>query len=209
LLTKEDDEDEIDTDLETDRLLGQHLMMEDGFYDEASWIEEKTQITLLNAPKTSKLSPQKLLNPKLNKSGSSLMRQGFNLLSNSNSMENNCIESPLTLMAERTLKQSRSLKNSPALTNAELIPSDLLSPDLQNDKKFSNNTKTLIDEISNDELSHRSLLDADANCSSNNGNVGEMSFEKIAKDSDVTVEKKKKNKNREGKKRLLNEYENV
>ncbi|XP_055841948.1 uncharacterized protein LOC129909033 isoform X2 [Episyrphus balteatus] len=74
------DEDDVDTDLETDRLLGHQRLDDQGFYDDtksSSW--DRKPISLL-ATSLSKFSPKVQQQNSKNSNGSLSLRQGFNSL---------------------------------------------------------------------------------------------------------------------------------
>lgn len=70
------DEDEADTDLETDRLLGHQRLDDMGFYDDKNWCDRKPRS--LMPPSMSKVSPTMPSQSKSN--GNSMLRQGLNSL---------------------------------------------------------------------------------------------------------------------------------
>lgn len=132
----DEDEEEIDTDLETDRLLG-HQMLDDGFYDDkTSWTDRKqqpqqqhrTSSSLLSSSLTSKISPkvnQNSLtssNSAIQKSNSStLLRHGLNTLLPTSSSSDCCVNnsnSPASLVPSQHQSSSHSLKTSPTTLNA-------------------------------------------------------------------------------------------
>ena len=131
----DDEDEEIDTDLETDRLLG-HQMLDDGFYDDKTWMDRKQQPqqhrtpSLLNSSLVPKISPKvnqnssTSSNSAIQKSNSStLLRHGLNTLLPTSSSSDCCVNnsnSPASLAPSTSQHQStsHSLKTSPSTMNA-------------------------------------------------------------------------------------------
>lgn len=131
----DEDEEEIDTDLETDRLLG-HQMLDDGFYDDKTWSERKQlsqqsqQQNRSSSLLGSKISPKVNQNSgqvapsAIQKSNSStLLRHGLNTLLPTSSPSECCVNnnaSPASLAATNSQHASatHSLKTSPATMNS-------------------------------------------------------------------------------------------
>jgi hypothetical protein len=115
------DEDDPDTDLETDRLLGHQRLDDKGFYDDKQWSTDrnKTRSSLLSTTIT-KVSPQVQKN-KSSSLNSSSFRQGINsLLGNGSTITatNNITMSPQienkTLITPTTVRSpSNSIMNLP------------------------------------------------------------------------------------------------
>lgn len=72
------DEDEADTDLETDRLLGHQRLDDMGFYDDKNWCDRKPR-SLLSSSMTNKVSPT-MQNQAKSNGNSSMLRQGLNTI---------------------------------------------------------------------------------------------------------------------------------
>lgn len=216
----DEDEEEIDTDLETDRLLG-HQMLDDGFYDDKAWNEAK-QLSRAAAfgtkisPKVNQLSnPSSMMKSKTSNS-SSLIRHGLNTLLPTTSSSDCCMNSSSPSMLNTTTtpyNQSRSLKTSPSLNlNSGNLVGQLIhttsneaSPDRQNIIDTN-----LIIQASNDlkdnhlleNKTHNNNNDSVDLCNLDNLEIGESpgsSSEKSKSELLMSGDKKKKNKNKEGK----------
>lgn len=142
----DDDEEEIDTDLETDRLLG-HQMLDDGFYDDKGWNNNGKQHTrpLLASTLTSKISPkvnqqQQNVSSITKSNSSSLLRHGLNTLLPTSSSSDCCINNSTSLTTTPSMhqqqqqqQQTHSLKTSPALNSSNMMnlihPKSATSPD--------------------------------------------------------------------------------
>jgi hypothetical protein len=202
----EEDEEEIDTDLETDRLLG-HQMLDDGFYDDKTWAESKQQHrSLLAASKISPKINQHSTIPKSN--SSSILRHGLNTLLPTSSSSDCCINnsnSPSMLTTAASFHQSRSLKTSPAMNSSNLMnlmhASNEASPDHQNEVASPGKIE-LIDEQKEDQQQiHNNTSETSDLCNLDSELVdspGGSSTDKSKKDVMLSGDKKKKNKNKEG-----------
>lgn len=197
----EDDEEEIDTDLETDRLLG-HQMLDDGFYDEKGRTDIKPHS--LTTALSSKISPKTNENSSMTKSNSStILRHGLNVLLPISSSEC-CINSPSMLNHSTSFHQSRSLKTSPSLNMCLL--SNLTHSNVENSPHRQNKNSTplinqLLDE-EKDQSAHIIASEVSELCNMDNELVdspGGSSSDKSKKDDVHSGDKKKKNKNKEGK----------
>lgn len=215
----EEDEEEIDTDLETDRLLG-HQMLDDGFYDDKNWSEAKQLNRTGNAYGTSKISPKvnqissNLMKPKSVVASSSLIRHGLNTLLPTTSSSDCCMNSnsPSMLTTATTpFAQSRSLKTSPSLNSGNLVgklihtTSNEASPDRQNIESIQITLNDL-KENENNKTHNNNINDSVDLCNLDNMEIGESpgsSSEKSKDDLLLTGDKKKKNKNKEGKWRRI------
>lgn len=201
------DEEEVDTDLETDRLLG-HQTLDDGFYDDKTWTETKKHRLLPTTTLASKISPQISQQAAMSKSNpSTILRHGLNVLLPTSSSEC-CINSPSMLSHSNSFHQSISLKTSPALNNNDLtslLHSNVeMSPDRQNENSSPRKIHLLDGEkeaqtarnINSSEISELCNLDGEL---VDNESPGGSSSGKSKKDEIVAGDKKKKNKNKEGK----------
>jgi hypothetical protein len=199
----EEEEEEIDTDLETDRLLG-HQMLDDGFYDDKTWAESKQQHRSLL---TSKISPKINQHSTIPKSNSSsILRHGLNTLLPTSSSSDCCINnnsnSPSMLTTAASFHQSRSLKTSPAMNSSNLMnlmhASNEASPDHQNEVASPGKIE-LIDEQKEDQQQIQSETSDLCNLDSELvDSPGGSSTDKSKKDVMLSGDKKKKNKNKEG-----------
>lgn len=172
----EEDEEDLDTDLETDRLLG-HQRLDDGFYDDKMWNDRKHRPLL----SSTKISPK--LNQTLPKSNSSsMLRHGLNTLL-PNSTPDCC--SPVSQAAASPLQ----MKTSPSLNSAMM---NLIRPDVTPDRHHESLTPRKIDDILASPEQHEEDLE---------NSPGGSSSSKSKADNDLTNtgDKKKKNKNKEGK----------
>lgn len=205
--TKEDDEEEeIDTDLETDRLLG-HQMLDDGFYDVKNWNDSKQHglnRPLLSSGLAAKMSPKFNQKSAMSKSNSStVLRHGLNVLLPTSSSEC-CINSPSMLTHAGSFHQSRSLKTSPSLNTNDL--SNVLHPTIELSPRIQNENVTpgkihLLDEDKEGQLAKNNASEASELCNIDNELVdspGGSSSDKSKKDDTLSNDKKKKNKNKEG-----------
>lgn len=211
----DEDEEEIDTDLETDRLLG-HQMLDDGFYDDKAWNEAK-QLSRAAAfsskisPKVNQLNPSNMMKSKTSNS-SSLIRHGLNTLLPTTSSSDCCMNSSSPSMLNTTTtpyNQSRSLKTSPSLNlNSGNLVGQLIhttsneaSPDRQNiDTNLIQGSNDLKDNLEN--KTHINNNDSVDLCNLDNLEIGESpgsSSEKSKSELLMSGDKKKKNKNKEGK----------
>ncbi|KAG5681170.1 hypothetical protein PVAND_010628 [Polypedilum vanderplanki] len=219
----DEDEEEIDTDLETDRLLG-HQMLDDGFYDDKTWNEARKlqqHRTLGNTKISPKVnqnvsSTSSVSNTVIPKSNSStLLRHGLNTLlptSNSSDCCLNNSSSPVSLTPSLQpphpkSSTSSSLKTSPAMLNSNNMlncnyPKSATSPD--HPSPSSRKLDDLPEQLEEQQ--------AQSNGKSSSGNVpettdlcnldeelvdspGGSSSDKSKKDT--AGDKKKKNKNKE------------
>jgi hypothetical protein len=198
----DDDEEEVDTDLETDRLLG-HQMLDDGFYDDKNWSESKQQHRGLIP---SKISPKVKQNSAISKSNSSsILRHGLNVLLPASTSSECCINnnsSPSMLTTGGSFHQSRSLKTSPALNSSNLM--SLMHPNIESETANDSSPRKadLLDEQKDEQLTNNNQTDTLELCNLDSDLVdspGGSSSDKSKKDEMMTGEKKKKNKNKEGK----------
>jgi len=224
----DEDEEEIDTDLETDRLLG-HQMLDDGFYDDkTSWTDRKQQPQQQHR---TKISPKVNQNSSTSSSlaiqksnSSTLLRHGLNTLLPTSSSSDCCVNnsnSPASLAPSTTQHQSssHSLKTSPSTLNANnmmnLINSKSgSSPDRRCDDPSPRKLEDLPEQREDAQQSNNTNLNIS---NSNNSNIvetndlcnldselvdspgGSSSDKSKTKDMTSTGDKKKKNKNKEGK----------
>lgn len=199
----EEDEEDVDTDLETDRLLG-HQMLDDGFYDDKMWSERKQHRPLMS----SKISPK--LNQTIPKSNSSsLLRHGLNqLLPTSTSAE--CCTNSNTLTTSPLIPQQPSLKSSPSLNSGNminLIHPNATTPDRHSDNPSPRKLEDLpeqMEELQQSPQAQQCIETADlCNLDIEEEIVdspGGSSSNKSKKDTaSINGDKKKKNKNKEGK----------
>ena len=203
-IKNEDYEEEVDTDLETDRLLG-HQMLDDGFYDDKGWNDTKHK-PLLGTALSSKISPRINQDSSISKSNSSTMlRHGLNVLLPTSSSEC-CINSPSMLNNSSSFHQSRSLKTSPSLnTNdlSKLIHSNIETSPHQKNESSTPRINHLLDEEKDGQSARNIASEASEACNLENELVdspGGSSSDKSKKDENFSGDKKKKNKNKEGKK---------
>jgi hypothetical protein len=195
----DEDEEEVDTDLETDRLLG-HQMLDDGFYDDKNWSESKLQHRGL----LPKISPKVKQSSMGKSNSSSLLRHGLNVLLPTSTSSDCCINnnnSPSMLTTGASFHQTRSLKTSPALNSSNLM--SLIHGD---DAAIETSPRKvdLLDEPKDEQSSpNNNQPDTIELCNLDSDLVdspGGSSSDKSKKDEDLmTGEKKKKNKNKEGK----------
>jgi hypothetical protein len=186
-------------------------MLDDGFYDDKTWTERKQHRTLLSSSNitTSKISP------KVNQSASSsLLRHGLNTLLPTSSSSDCCVNngnSPVSLTATPSLHQSHSLKTSPALNSnsmMNLIHSKVAtSPDRRCDVDPSPRKLEDLPE-QHEEPQQQSALANNVSETHDLCNLdgelvdspGGSSSDKSKKDAITSSgDKKKKNKNKEGK----------
>lgn len=198
---QDEDEEEIDTDLETDRLLG-HKITSDEFYDEKSWTESKTLKPLHSSAATSKISPKTNSHASVSKlSSSTFMRHGLNVLLPLSSSSDCCINSPSMLTTASNFHQSRSLKTSPALITQNSPSVDVLSL-RQNEKISPGKNHNLKDQQKEEPLSQNisetiDLCNLEGEVVDSPG--GSSCDDKSKKESALAEDKKKRNKNKEGK----------
>lgn len=214
----EEDEEEIDTDLETDRLLG-HQMLDDGFYDDKGW--NKQHRPLLSSNLTSKISPkvnQQQQNLSISKSNSSsLLRHGLNTLLPTSSASDCCVNngnSPVSLTTTPSLQQ-HSLKTSPALNSSTMMnlihPKSAPSPDRRFDvdpspRKLEDLPEQHEEISSQQQLKNNNVPETNDLCNldgeivdSPGGSSSDKSTNNNVKDTTSSGgDKKKKNKNKEG-----------
>lgn len=211
----EEDEEEIDTDLETDRLLG-HQMLDDGFYDDKNWSEAKQLNRTSNPYGPSKISPKvNQLNSSLMKSkssaSSSLIRHGLNTLLPTTTSSDCCMNSNspsmLTTATTPHFAQSRSLKASPSLNSGNLVgklihtTSNEASPDRSNIIENIQCNLNDLKENENNKTHNNNINDSVDLCNLDSMEIGESpgsSSEKSKDDLLLSGDKKKKNKNKEG-----------
>lgn len=204
----DEEEEEIDTDLETDRLLG-HQMLDDGFYSEKAWAESKQCRLMLNSTLTSKISPKLKMHTTVPQPNPSILRHGLNALlptSNSSDCCNNNSSSPTVMNASASFHQTRSLKNSPSFTSGNLVnlmhASNEASPERKNDSTSLRN----VEPVEEKKEQPTPINSSDAPEHLDNEIVdspGGSSNDRFKKDAGLSSDKKKKNKNKEGKKLLL------
>lgn len=217
----DEDEEEIDTDLETDRLLG-HQMLDDGFYDDKGWNGvSKQHRPLLSSNLTSKISPkvnQQQQNLSIAKSNSSsILRHGLNTLLPTSSSSECCVNngnSPASLTTTSTVQQL-SLKTSPALNSANMMnlihPKGTTSPDRRFDvdpspRKLEDLPEQHEEISSQQQLKNNNVPETNDLCNldgelvdSPGGSSSDKSTNNNAKDTTSNGgDKKKKNKNKEG-----------
>lgn len=201
----DDDEDEVDTDLETDRLLG-HKMLSDGFYDKKTWTESKQLRPVLSSTVASKISPKNNQHSSVSKlSSSTFMRHGLNVLLPPSSSSDCCSNSPSMLTTPSNFHQTRSLKTSPSI-NTNSSPNDKqLNIDAlpgRQSENISSTQKDLINDQKNDSLAHK-LPEAFDLCNLDDGEAVDSpsgsSSDKSKKEDAIADDKKKRNKNKEGK----------
>lgn len=218
----EEDEEEIDTDLETDRLLG-HQMLDDGFYDDKGWNNgNKQHRPLLSSNLTSKISPkvnqQQQQNLSIAKSNSSsLLRHGLNTLLPTSSSSDCCVNngnSPASLTTIPSLQQ-HSLKTSPALNSSNMMnlihPKSAPSPDRRFDvdpspRKLEDLPEQHEELSSQQQLKNNNVPETNDLCNldgelvdSPGGSSSDKSTNNNVKDTtSIGGDKKKKNKNKEG-----------
>lgn len=190
---KDEDDEEVDTDLETDRLLG-HQLLDDGFYDDKAWAEPKQHKALLPATLTSKISPKVNQHSTIPKSNSSsIIRHGLNALIPPSSSSDCCVNSPSMLTSPNSFYQSRSLKASPSMNNNSL----------DNQSEIILNRKIdLLEETKEDHAPrNNNVVETTDLCNLESELVdspGGSSSDKSKKDELASEDKKKRNKNKEG-----------
>jgi hypothetical protein len=205
----EEDEEEIDTDLETDRLLG-HQMLDDGFYDDKTWADAKQHRSLLGSTLTSKISPKINQHASIPKSNSSsILRHGLNTLLPTSSSSDCCVNnsnSPSMLTTAAPFHQSRSLKTSPSMNSSNLMnlmhASNEASPDRQNEKASPGKIEHMEEAKEDQQPGHNNTSETSDLCNLDSELVdspGGSSTDKSKKDVMLSGDKKKKNKNKEGK----------
>lgn len=200
---KDEEDDDVDTDLETDRLLG-HQLLDDGFYDDKAWVDSKQQHKpLLPSTLTSKISPKVNLHPSIPKSNSSsIIRHGLNALIPPSSSSDCCVNSPSMLTNANSFYQSRSLKTSPSMNNNEsLLDNQVDIPSRKSD--HLDEQKELVDHSArnNNSNNNNNLQETTDLCNLESELVdspGGSSSDKSKKDEVTADDKKKRNKNKEG-----------
>lgn len=213
--SKEDEDDEeVDTDLETDRLLG-HKMLSDGFYDEKTWTESKQIRSVISSTAASKTSPKNSQNSSVSRLNSTtFMRHGLNVLLPPSSSSDCCINSPSMLTTPSNFHQTRSLKTSPAM-NTNNSPNLMhANIDALSGRQSENLSTGQIDPLNlndqnNDSLS-RKLPETLDLCNLDDGETVDspsiLSSDKPKKEDALAEDKKKRNKNKEGKISQVYEY---
>jgi hypothetical protein len=220
----DEDEEEIDTDLETDRLLG-HQLLDDGFYDDSNkWSEsrklQQPQLRAKISPKVNATTTAAMPKPNTSSTAASsaLLRHGLNTLLPPASSASDCCmnngSSPVSLTP--SLQQqpphpqsssSSSLKTSPALLNSS---SNMLtlnyaskvavaSPDHPSPRKLDD----LPEQLEEQQPQENGKLESSDLCNLDEELVdspGGSSSDKSKKDA--SLDKKKKNKNKEGEYRV-------
>lgn len=205
-ISDDEEEEEIDTDLETDRLLG-HQIQDDGFYNDKTWGESKPTRSLLTSNLPLKISPKVSHHSQPSKSSSSAtLRHGLNTLIPTTGSADCCNNnsSPSTLTSNSTvIHQARSLKTSPALNSMNLInATNEIRSDIKDEAIGMNKNETSIEA---DENLHENinLSESLEICHLESELVDSpSSSDKSKKDDLVTGDKKKKNKNKEGESEL-------
>lgn len=192
---KDEEDDDIDTDLETDRLLG-HQLLDDGFYDEKAWVEPKQHKSLLpSSALTTKISPKINQHPTIPKSNSSsIIRHGLNALIPPSSSSDCCVNSPSMLTNPNSFYQSRSLKASPSMNNSDIL-------DNQNEIVLSRKIDLLDEPKEEHSTRNNNIAETADLCNLENELVdspGGSSSDKSKKDEVTAEDKKKRNKNKEG-----------
>lgn len=199
-MCEEDEEEELDTDLETDRLLG-HQIQDDGFYEDKSWADNKSHRPILSSNLSLKISPKFHLNSKPTQPG---LRHGLNTLiptSSSSDCCNNNGNSP-SLLPTTKFNQTRSLKTSPSLNSSTLIGLKQLSSETS--PVIDNSNPKIIDHVDDEkecEPIHKNISESSEVCNLDTELVdspGGSSSDKSKKDALADGEKKRKNKNKEG-----------
>lgn len=193
----EEDEEDLDTDLETDRLLG-HQRLDDGFYDDKMWGERKHRYT--------KLSPKVSTQPNSKINSSSMLRHGLNALLpavTSATSPDRC--NPDTPIITSPTTQPTSIKNSPSLNSANMM--NLIHPTATPDRRSDNPSPRKLEDLQ-EQIEPQTPLEATRQqlCNENPDvcnidqdiidSPGGSSSNKSKKDS--IGDKKKKNKNKEG-----------
>lgn len=149
------DEDEADTDLETDRLLGHQRLDDIGFYDEKSWCDrDRTKPRSLLTTSISKLSPKIQTNNAPNKetSGNLMLRQGLNTI----------------LPTTPEISLSSSLKNANNLVD---IRGPLSSPEHDDNTQNTVNSPQNLEESPNGSASSNNIGDSKKKTKSKEGNL--------------------------------------
>lgn len=196
----EEDEEDLDTDLETDRLLG-HQRLDDGFYDDKMWGERKHRYTKLS-PKVSTQSSSKV-------NSSSMLRHGLNSLLptvTTATSPDRCNSSTPIVTSPTTQHPTPPIKNSPSLNSANMM--NLIHPTSTPDRRSDNpsprklaNLDEQIEQPSPPESTPQQLCNENPDVCNIDPEIidspGGSSSNKSKKDS--IGDKKKKNKNKEGK----------
>lgn len=177
-------------------------MLDDGFYEDKMWAETKQHRSLLGSTSASKISPKNVQHSTIAKSGSSIMRHGLNTLLPPSSSSECCISNsniPL-MLTTTTSHQSRSLKASPSFNSSNLINlihQDSEPPsDRNNDIRLPRNNEHLDEQ--KEEQVHKNISE-NSELLNIDDSPGGSSSDKSKKDAILGVDKKKKNKNKEGK----------
>lgn len=200
----EDEEEEIDTDLETDRLLG-HQMHDDGFCNDKTWTEPNQNRSLLISTLASKMSPiinQNSIAPKSN--SSSIIKHGLNTFIPALSSSDCCnINSSPSILTAESSHQTRSLKTSPSISsNFKLLSTkNDHSLGIQTEKTLQKNSERLDDHKESPKINKNNSEPSEF-CTLENELVnspGGSSSDKSKRDEIYGGDKKKKNKNKEGK----------
>lgn len=197
---KDEEDDDVDTDLETDRLLG-HQLLDDGFYDDKAWVDPKSQHKpLLPSTLTSKISPKVNLHPTIPKSNSSsIIRHGLNALIPPSSSSDCCVNSPSMLTNANSFYQSRSLKTSPSMNNNESLLDNQV--DIPSRKSDHLDEQKDVDHSARNNNNNNNLQETADLCNLESELVdspGGSSSDKSKKDEVTADDKKKRNKNKEG-----------
>lgn len=197
---KDEEDDDVDTDLETDRLLG-HQLLDDGFYDDKAWVDPKSQHKpLLPSTLTSKISPKVNLHPTIPKSNSSsIIRHGLNALIPPSSSSDCCVNSPSMLTSANSFYQSRSLKTSPSMNNNESLLDNQV--DIPSRKSDHLDEQKDVDHSARNNNNNNNLQETTDLCNLESELVdspGGSSSDKSKKDEIAADDKKKRNKNKEG-----------
>lgn len=205
----DEEEEEIDTDLETDRLLG-HQLLDDGFYDDKGWNNGNKQLRpLLNSNLTSKISPKVIQQQNLSiakSNSSSLIRHGLNTLLPTSSSSDCCVNNGNSPV---------SLKTSPSLNSSNLMnlihTKIAVSPDRRfevdpSPRKLEDLPEQLEEISSQQQLKNNNVPETNDLCNldgelvdSPGGSSSDKSTNNNVKDTtSIGGDKKKKNKNKEG-----------
>lgn len=194
----EEDEEDLDTDLETDRLLG-HQRLDDGFYEDKMWGDRKHRYT--------KLSPKVNTQPNSKINSSSIIRHGLNSLlpttsATTTSPSDYCATTPI--ITSPTIQPPQSIKSSPSLNSANMI--NLIHPNATPDRRSDNPSPRKLDDVQ-EQIEKPTDPEPIQLCNENPDvcnieqdiidSPGGSSSNKSKKDS--IGDKKKKNKNKEGK----------
>ena len=182
----EEDEEDLDTDLETDRLLG-HQRLDDGFYDDKMWNDRKHR-PLLNS---SKISPKTIQHSLTKSNSSSMLRHGLNTLLPTSTPD--CC-SPVSQAAASPMQ----MKSSPSLNSATMM--NLIRPEATPVRHSENVSPRKMDDILASPEQHP-LCDVEKDVLEEIENSPGSSSSKSKQDIDLnnSGDKKKKNKNKEGK----------